>query len=126
MKKTALLLLLFTTLSWSQTYKEEGINISTKEGITSIYFKNGNSDGFYLDGVFMESYGVLKLPVNQFKQFIEDLSKISKKSKASLEKDLYTLNKFDFSENEIFFNVKDKIGTITRKQLKDLIKQNNL
>ena len=35
MKKTALLLLLFTTLSWSQTYKEEGINISTKEGITS-------------------------------------------------------------------------------------------
>jgi len=74
----------------------------------------------------MESYGVLKLPVDQFIQFIEDLSKISKKSEASLERELYTLNKFDFSENEIFFNVKDKIGTITRKQLKDLIKQNNL
>ncbi len=74
----------------------------------------------------MESYGVLKLPVDQFIQVIEDLSKISKKSEASLERELYTLNKFDFSENEIFFNVKDKVGTITRKQLKELIKQNNL
>ena len=74
----------------------------------------------------MESYGVLKLPVDQFIQFIEDLSKISKKSEANLEKELYTLNKFDFSKDEIFFNVKDKVGTITKAQLKDLIKQNNL
>ena len=126
MKKITVLFFLFSTICYTQSYRVEGLSISTKEDITSIYFKNGNSDGFYLDGVFMESYGVLKLPVDQFIQFIEDLSKISKKSKASLEKDLYTLNKFDFSENEIFFNVKDKIGTITRKQLKDLIKQNNL
>ena len=126
MKKIALLLLLFTTFSWSQTYKEGSINMLTKEGITSIYFKNGNSDGFYLDGVFMESYGVLKLNPQTFIEFIEDLSKISKKSEASLEKELYTLNKFTFSENEIFFNVKDQIGTITRKQLKEIIKQNNL
>jgi hypothetical protein len=126
MKKIALLLLLFTPFSWSQTYKEGSINMLTKEGITSIYFKNGNSDGFYLDGVFMESYGVLKLNPQTFIEFIEDLSKISKKSEASLEKELYTLNKFNFSENEIFFTVKDKIGTITRKQLKEIIKQNNL
>ena len=126
MKKITVLFFLFSTICYTQSYRVEGLSISTKEDITSIYFKNGNSDGFYLDGVFMESYGVLKLPVDQFIQFIEDLSKISKKSEASLERELYTLNKFDFSENEIFFNVKDKIGTITRKQLKDLIKQNNL
>jgi hypothetical protein len=126
MKKITVLFFLFSTICYTQSYRVEGLSISTKEDITSIYFKNGNSDGFYLDGVFMESYGVLKLSVNQFKQFIEDTLKASKKSSIVIERDLYTVTRFDFSEDEIFFNVKDKVGTLTSKQLKEIIKQNNL
>jgi hypothetical protein len=126
MKKLTILFFLFSTICYTQSYRVEGLSISTKEDITSIYFKNGNSDGFYLDGVFMESYGVLKLPVDQFKQFIDDTLKASKKSSIEIQRDLYSVTKFDFSEDEIFFNVKDKVGTITKKQIKEIIKQNNL
>lgn len=126
MKKLTVLFLLFSTICYTQSYRVEGLTISTKEDITSIYFKNGNSDGFYLDGEFIESYGVLKLSIDQFKQFIEDNLKASKKSSIDIQRDLYSITRFDFSEDEIYFNVKDKVGTITKKQLKEIIKQNNL
>ena len=118
MKKLALLFILISTVGWSQTFREKGLSISTNEGITSIYFKNGNSDGFYLDGEFIESYGVLKLPVEEFSTFVEDLIKASKRDNIDIVKELYTISRFEFSEDEIFFTVGEKIGTVTKKQLK--------
>tara|TARA_B100000902_G_C27039269_1_gene778484 strand:- start:33 stop:404 length:372 start_codon:yes stop_codon:yes gene_type:complete len=118
MKKLALLFILISTVGWSQTFREKGLSISTNEGITSIYFKNGNSDGFYLDGEFIESYGVLKLPVEEFSTFVEDLTKASKRDNIDIVKELYTVSRFEFSEDEIFFTVGEKIGTVTKKQLK--------
>lgn len=122
MKKSALLFLLISSISWSQTFRETGLSISTEDGTTSIYFKNGNSDGFYLDGEFIESYGVLKLPVEEFYFFIKDVVKASKKSQITIEREFYTINTFEFSEDEIFFTVGEKVGTITKKQLKTIQK----
>ena len=122
MKKLALLFILISSISWSQTFRETGLSISTEDGTTSIYFKNGNSDGFYLDGEFIESYGVLKLPVEEFYFFIKDVVKASKKSQITIERELYTINTFEFLEDEIFFTVGEKVGTITKKQLKTIQK----
>lgn len=122
MKKLALLFLLISSIGWSQSFREPGLSISTKEGITSIFFKNGNSEGFYLDGEFIESYGILKLPVEEFYFFIKDVEKASKKKAITIDRELYSISKFDFSEDEIFFTVKDKVGTITIKQLKTIEK----
>ena len=122
MKKLTLLILLISSISWSQSFREPGLSISTKDGITSIYFKNGNSEGFYLDGEFIESYGVLKLPVEEFYFFIKDIQKASKKSQITIEREFYTISKFEFSEDEIFFAVGEKIGTITKKQFKTIEK----
>jgi len=122
MKKLTLLFILISSISWSQTYREPGLSISTEDGTTSIYFKNGNSDGFYLDGEFIESYGVLKLPVEEFYFFIKDVVKASKKSQITIERELYSINTFEFSDDEIFFTVGEKVGTITKKQLKTIEK----
>jgi hypothetical protein len=71
----------------------------------------------------MKSYGVLKLPSESFNSFIEDLEKASKKVSTTIERDLYTVEKFSFSEDEVFFNVKDKVGTITKQQINQIKKQ---
>lgn len=118
MNKLILIFLLISSIGWSQSFREPGLSISTKDGITSIFFKNGNSEGFYLDGEFIESYGVLKLPVEEFYFFIKDVEKASKKKAITIDRELYSISKFDFSEDEIFFTVKDKVGTITKKQFK--------
>lgn len=122
MKKLTLLILFIGCISWSQSFREPGLSISTKDGITSIYFKNGNSEGFYLDGEFIESYGVLKLPVEEFYFFLKDVQKASKKSEITIEREFYTISKFEFSEDEIFFAVGEKVGTITKKQFKTIEK----
>ena len=118
MKKLILLFILISSIGWSQEFREPGLSISTKDGTTSIYFKNGNSEGFYLDGEFIESYGILKLPVEEFYFFIKDLEKASKKKVITIDREFYSINKFEFSEDEIFFTVKDKVGTITKRQFK--------
>ena len=122
MNKISLLLLLVSSFCYTQNFKIDGLNITTKEGTTAIYFINGNSEGFYLDGKFMKSYGVLKLPSESFDSFIEDLEKASKKVSTTIERDLYIVEKFSFSEDEVFFNVKDKVGTITKQQIKQIKK----
>lgn len=114
--------MLVSSLCWAQNFKVDGLNIITKEGTTVVYFINGNSEGFYLDGKFMKSYGVLKLPSENFDSFIEDLDKASKKVSTTIERDLYIVEKFSFSEDEVFFNVKDKVGTITKQQIKQIKK----
>ena len=120
MKQLTLLFILISSIGYTQNFKIDGLNITTKEGTTAIYFINGNSEGFYLDGKFMKSYGVLKLPSESFDSFIEDLEKASKKVSTTIERDLYIVEKFSFSEDEVFFAVKDKVGTITKDQIRKL------
>ena len=122
MKQLTLLFILISYIGWSQSFREPGLSIATKDGTTSIYFKNGNSEGFYLDGEFIESYGVLKLPVEEFYFFIKDLEKASKKKTITIERELYTINTFEFSDDEIYFTVGEKVGTINKKQLKTIEK----
>jgi len=114
------LLTLLANMSYSQNFKDGDINIVTKEGITSIYFVNGNSEGFYLDGLFLKSYGVLRFPAADFNTFYEDVKTALKRSSTTIERDLYIVEKFSFSEDEVFFAVKDKVGTITKDQIRKL------
>jgi hypothetical protein len=120
MKKMTILLMMLANMSYSQNFKDGDINIITKEGITSIYFVNGNSEGFYLDGLFMKSYGVLRFPAANFNEFYEDIATALKRSKTSIGRDKYVVEKYDFSEDEVFFVVKDKVGTITKDQIEKL------
>jgi|14BtaG_2_1085337.scaffolds.fasta_scaffold102033_1 hypothetical protein len=120
MKKVTILLTMLANMSYSQTFKDGDINIVTKEGITSIYFVNGNSEGFYLDGLFLKSYGVLKFPATYFSSFYEDLNYASKRSTVTIERDKYRVEKYSFSKDEVFFTVKDKVGTITKDQIRKL------
>lgn len=116
-----LVIIFFYTLGWSQ-YKVEGLNIVEKENQKVIYFVNQNSEGFYLpDGKFIKSYGRIKFSQVEFNQFREDLKKISKKESGSLKRSNYELNTFEFNDNEVYFSVKEKIGSITKKQIKEIL-----
>ncbi len=124
MKKIALLLLLICNIGWSQTYLVEGLTITKTSEKIFITFKNGNEEGFYLNGQFLNSYGRLILSFQEYELFKEDISKVARKNTANIKREAYVVNKFEFSEDEVFFTVfdkvvnKEKIGSITKKQIK--------
>ena len=60
--------------------------------------------------------------LEQFYFFIKDVTKASKKTQITIERELYTINTFEFSEDEIYFTVGEKVGTINKKQLKTIEK----
>ena len=126
MNKIALLLLFISNIGWTQNYSDKGLSIKTNNEYTIITFKDSNREDFYLNGQLLSPYGRLKLNSSQYGLFIEDLKKALNRITSSIERDEYALNKFEFSEDEVFFTVfdnvvnKEKIGTITRKQIKIL------
>ena len=122
MTRITLLLLLFTTISSAQMADSFDFKTFNKEDGVHIYFKNTNSDGFYLDGKFMYSYGKLILSLEEFLILLDEASRLIRKSKGVIEKDLYVLEKYDFTDDEIFLGVKEKIGSITKEKLKELKK----
>ena len=124
MKKIALLLFFISNIGWSQTYLVEGVTITKTSEKIFITFKNGNEEGFYLNGQFLNSYGRLILSFQEYELFKEDISKVARKSTASIKRETYVVNKFEFSEDEVFFTIfdkvvnKEKIGSISKKQIK--------
>lgn len=124
MNKIAMLLLFVNTIGWSQNYSEKGLSIKTNNENTFITFKDGNSEDFYLNGQLLSPYGRLKLNSGQYVLLIEDLRKAIKNTTSNIKRDEYELNKFEFSEDEVFLTVYDnvvnreKVGTITRNQIK--------
>jgi len=122
MTRITLLLLLFTTITTAQMADSFDFKTFNKEDGVHIYFKNTNSDGFYLDGKFMYSYGKLILSLEEFLVLLDEASRLIRKSQGVIEKDLYVLEKYDFTDDEIFLGVKEKIGSITKEKLKELKK----
>ena len=124
MNRIALFLLLGSTIGWTQNYSEKGLNIKTEKERTIITFIDGNAEVFYLNGQQLSPYGRLKLNSEQYMLLIEDLKKALKKNAATIKRNEYELNKFNFSEDEVFLTVydnvvdKQKVGTITREQIK--------
>lgn len=120
MTRIILLLLLCTATTTAQMSEAFDFKAFNKEDGIHVHFKNTNSDGFYLDGKFMYSYGKLILTQDELLLLLEEASKLIRKSEGILVKDLYTLEKYDFSKDEVFLVVKEKIGSITKDKLKEL------
>ena len=120
MTRITLLLLLFATITTAQMADSFDFKTFNKEDGVHIYFKNNNSDGFYLDGKFMYSYGKLILSLEEFLILLDEASRLIRKSQGVIEKDLYILEKYDFTDDEIYLAVKEKIGSITKEKLKEL------
>lgn len=72
--------------------------------------------------MFIQAKGKLELTDNEFKQFISNISKVMKKSEGNIRTDRYDLDKFSFVNDTVFLWVNAKIGSFSKKDLKQLKK----
>jgi hypothetical protein len=123
MTRIPLLLILVSFVTTAQMKETFDIKAIDKDNGIHIFFKNTNSDGFYLDGVFMHSYGKLILSKEQVLVLLDDAGKLVRKDSGVIQNELYTLEKFNFDEDTVFLAVKDKIGSLTKDRIKELKKR---
>ncbi len=123
MTRIPLLLILVSFITTAQMKETYDLKAIDKQDGIHIFFKNNNSDGFYLDGVFMYSYGKIILSKEQVLVLLNDAGKLVRKDSGVIQNELYILEKFDFDEDTVFLVVKEKIGSLTKDRIKELIKR---
>lgn len=123
MIRVPLLLILVSFITTAQMKETYDLKAIDKDDGIHIFFKNTNSDGFYLDGVFMYSYGKVILSKEQVLVLLDDASKLVRKNSGVIQNELYILEKFDFDEDTVFLVVKEKIGSLTKDKIKELKKR---
>lgn len=112
--------MLISTIATAQMSNTLDFRAYEKEDGIHIYFKNNNSDGFYLDGEFFDSYGKIILPKEEFISMLEAAAKLVKRTEGSLEREKYRLDKYSFEDDEVYFGVREKIGSLTKDKIKEL------
>jgi hypothetical protein len=120
MIRQILILLFSTSIVTAQMTNPIDFKAIEKEDGVYIYFKNNNSDGFYLDGEFFDSYGKIVLPKGEFISMLEAAAKLVKKTEGSVKREKYSLDKFSFEDDVVYFGVKEKIGSLTKDKIKEL------
>ena len=121
-----LLALLFSVSMFSQTVfeNEKGNTKITLENNKYIITFDDENDPVLFDesGMFIQAKGKLELTDKEFKQFINNISKVMKKSEGNIGTDRYDLDKFSFIKDTVFLWVNSKIGSFSKQDLKQLKK----
>jgi len=121
-----LLALLFSVSMFSQTVfeNEKGNTKISLENNKYIVTFDDENDPVYFDenGMFVQAKGKLELTDKEFKQFINNISKVMKKSEGNIRTDKYDLDKFSFVNDTVFLWVNSKIGSFSKQDLKQLKK----
>ena len=123
MTRITLLLMLISTIATAQMSNTLDFRAYEKEDGIHIYFKNNNSDGFYLDGEFFDSYGKIILPKEEFISMLEAAAKLVKRTEGSLEREKYRLDKYSFEDDVVYFGVRETIGSLTKDKIQELIRK---
>ncbi len=87
----------------------QGFTIETSEQFTTIVFEDGLKDKLYQNsenGVVLvyNPMGELVLAEKEYKQFIKDINKASKRKNSEIVRTKYTVNSYSWSEDSIYFN----------------------
>ena len=117
------ILLLSSSLLSSQSFVGEKFRLSSDSGNVVITFEDQNSDGIYIGGVLTKSFGKLTITKKEFQtKFISNLKKISGKKDYKIVEDSYRLDKYSFDTESVFLQEGNKIGSITKEEIKKLRK----
>tara|TARA_B100001287_G_scaffold269250_1_gene266504 strand:+ start:152 stop:529 length:378 start_codon:yes stop_codon:yes gene_type:complete len=121
-----LLALLFSVSMFSQTVfeNEKGNTKITLEDNKYIITFDDENDPVLFDenGMFIQAKGKLELTDKEFKQLINNIGKVMKKSEGNIGTDKYDLDKFSFVNDTVFLWVNSKIGSFSKEDLKQLKK----
>ena len=108
---------------FSQTFKGEDFKLTTENNISTFTFEDKNSNGSYIDGILVKSYLRISFTRKELNKLFSELKKASKKESITIETEKYVIDKYEWDDDEdIFITVGNKIGKISDKEVKKLIK----
>ena len=108
---------------FSQTFKGEDFKLTTENNISTFTFEDKNSTGSYIDGILVKSYLRISFTRKELDKLFSNLKKASKKKSITIETEKYIIDKYEWDDAEdIFIAVGNKIGQISDKEVKKLIK----
>lgn len=108
---------------FSQTFKGEDFKLTTENNISIFTFEDKNSTGSYIDGILVKSYLRISFTRKELDKLFSNLKKASKKKSITIETEKYIIDKYEWDDAEdIFIAVGNKIGQISDKEVKKLIK----
>ena len=108
---------------FSQSFKGEDFKLTTENNISTFTFEDKNSNGSYIDGILVKSYLRISFTRKELDKLISELKKASKKKSITIETEKYIIDKYEWDDDEdIFIAVGNKIGQISEKEVKKLIK----
>lgn len=108
---------------FSQTFKGEDFKLTTENNISTFTFEDKNSTGSYIDGILVKSYLRISFTRKELDKLFSNLKKASKKKSITIETEKYIIDKYEWDAAEdIFIAVGNKIGQISDKEVKKLIK----
>jgi len=112
-----------TMSAFSQTFKGEDFKLTTENNISTFTFEDKNSNGSYIDGILVKSYLRISFTRKELNKLFSELKKASKKGSIVIETEKYVIDKYEWDDDEdIFITVGNKIGKISDKEVKKLIK----
>ena len=112
-----------TMSAFSQTFKGEDFKLTTENNISTFTFEDKNSNGSYIDGILIKSYLRISFTRKELDKLFSELKKASKKGSIVIETEKYIIDKYEWDDDEdIFITVGNKIGQISDKEVKKLIK----
>lgn len=113
----------FSSILQGQYFEGDKFKLTTENEISTLTFEDTNSDGTYLDGQLIKSFGRVSLNKKEFSDLLVNLKKVSKKSEITLTAEKYILDKYGWdSTKSVYIAVGNKIGEMSRSEVKQLLK----
>lgn len=113
----------FSSILQGQYFEGDKFKLTTENEISTLTFEDTNSDGTYLDGQLIKSFGRVSLDKKEFSDLLVNLKKVSKKSEITLTAEKYILDKYGWdSTKSVYIAVGNKIGEMSRAEVKQLLK----
>ena len=105
-----------------QYFEGDKFKLTTENEISTLTFEDTNSDGTYINGQLIKSFGRVSLDKKEFSDLLVNLKKVSKKSEITLTTENYILDKYDWdSTKSVYITIGKKIGEISTAEVKQLL-----
>ena len=113
----------FSSILQGQYFEGDKFKLTTENEISTLTFEDTNSDGTYINGQLVKSFGRVSLDKKEFSDLLVNLKKVSKKSEITLTSENYILDKYDWdSTKSVYITIGKKIGEISAAEVKQLLK----
>ena len=113
----------FSSILQGQYFEGDKFKLTTENEISTLTFEDTNSDGTYINGQLVKSFGRVSLNKKEFSDLLVNLKNVSKKSEITLTSENYILDKYDWdSTKSVYITIGKKIGEISAAEVKQLLK----